>query len=66
MIELLISKNIFTHQEWKQQRENDPDLKHIPQQLSVTYKEWGENGGWEYVRKQANREKNTDEKITEN
>ena len=65
LIESLISKNIFSHTEWEQQRTSDPDLKLIPEVLSKAYKEWGEKGGWKYVRKQANQEKNTDEDTAE-
>ena len=66
LIETLIQKNIFSYPEWKIQRENDPDLQHILKVLSKAYKEWNENGGWKYVREQANKAKSTDSETTEN
>ncbi len=59
LIEILISKNIFSDSEWKTQREIDPDLQHIPKHLSPAYTEWAPNGGWQYVLEKANKEKNT-------
>ena len=59
LIETLIQKNIFSYPEWKIQRENDPDLQHILKVLSKAYKEWNENGGWKYVREQANKAKSS-------
>ena len=53
LIEILISKNIFSGTKWKEQREIDPELKHIPKNIWHAYKEWASNGGWEYVRKKA-------------
>ena len=65
LIEILIQKNIFSQSEWKEQKESDPDLKHIPKKLSTAYKEWTPNGGWEYVRRQAGRTKPTYEELIE-
>lgn len=54
LIELLVRKNIMSPSEWEKQRETDPELKYIPKKIYLAYKEWGPNGSWRYVRKQAN------------
>ncbi len=65
LIEILISKDIFSGSKWETQKETDPELKYIPKRLSYAYKEWNQNGGWEYVRTQANKGKPTYETVIE-
>ena len=67
LIETLIRKNIFSGPEWNTQKESDPELQYIPKKLDSAYKEWRQNGGWKYVREQANsKEKPSNDEIIKN
>ena len=61
-IEILLRKNIMSKPEWAKQRETDPELKHIPKDPHRIYKEWGQNGGWKYVRKRISERINESKK----